>query len=887
MALSPDQISNCEELLNKIAMELILATPGQDDGLVPTYSLIAELTDGLKEEASALLPASASVKQALDMLLDNSKPYDERTLDFVSTYTSWAQHALLEERNGREVEPLPIPEWICVSGDEDDEFTTNSDIDWRRCEDLLNQISTELVLASNGSDSGLVPVYSLLNDLGETVNSDEGLSSAIINVKSALDKLLDNAKPFNNETLSYLGEFTVWAQTNFAHTREGEPLTDEFLTIDGLESPMDTVENEGEGLLVIPEGLVEVEAEPVEEKAAAKSTPAQNQPTSTHFSAEMEQMRQSIAEETDVLLALGNEDDREILSEFHTEAMEHLEQIEAALLVLENDPENADSLASIFRSFHTIKGVAGFLHLVPIQALAHDVESLLDLARNKKLTLNTGMITLILQSQDTIQALVDQITQALEKGHMPETVIPVSHLIVAVKEAAKAGLLAAETGTEAKVVAIESKPRESKAEKAAKVEDDDESDADEAKSAVATTNAPSTTAAPSGGGNRSTIRVNTQKLDNLMDMVGELVIVQSQLSESSRQNKIDDNSPLQRNITELQRITRELQHTSMSLRLVPIKPTFQRMGRLVRDLGGAFKKKVNLVLEGEETELDRNVVEQIGDPLMHMVRNSIDHGLESNEDRIKNGKREIGQIALKAYHQGGNIVIELSDDGRGIDPEKILAKARKNGLLPENVEPPKQDILNLIFEPGFSTAEKVTDVSGRGVGMDVVRRNIEKLRGKVEMDSEVGKGTTFKIKLPLTTAIIDGMVVRVGEDKFILPTTSVQVAIRPTKKQITKIKGKTEVLDLRGKTIPLVRLHQIFRIDTEVKEHHQGIVVIIETIGRPYGLLVDEMLSKQEVVIKSLGSLMDNISGVAGGAILGDGTIALILDPYTLVNTNK
>jgi two-component system chemotaxis sensor kinase CheA len=368
-----------------------------------------------------------------------------------------------------------------------------------------------------------------------------------------------------------------------------------------------------------------------------------------------------------------------------------------------------------------------------------------------------------------------------------------------------------------------------------------------------------------------------------MDMVGELVIVQSQLSESSKSaNMTEENSVLQRNVSQLQRITRELQHTSMSLRLVPIKPTFQKVGRLVRDLAGSFNKKVSFVTEGEDTELDRNVVEQINDPLVHMIRNSLDHGLEPNEDRVAAGKPAVGVISLKAYHQGSSIVIELRDDGRGIDPVKVLKKARERGLVREDQNLARADILNLIFEPGFSTAEKVTDVSGRGVGMDVVRRNIEKLRGKVELESEVGKGTTFKIKLPLTTAIIDGLVVRVGEDRFILPTTSVKVALRPRRPDFQD-QGQGEVLDLRGKTIPLMRLHERFGIETEVTQHWDGIVVIIETFGKPYGLLVDDMLSKQEVVIKSLGSMMKGIPGVAGGAILGDGTIALILDPGGLI----
>jgi two-component system chemotaxis sensor kinase CheA len=596
--------------------------------------------------------------------------------------------------------------------------------------------------------------------------------------------------------------------------------------------------------------------------------------------------------EADVLLEI-KEEDREILGEFQTEALEHLENIEAAVLVLEHDPLETDSLALIFRAFHTIKGVAGFLHLVPIQALAHQVETLLDNARNHKLTLDSSMITLILHSKDTLQSLVDQITAALEKGRMPDRIIPVSHLIRAVQGAVQDGLdIAAGKAPQprAEVAGVPAAPVQRQASKPAKADDDEE---DEAAAPAPALDAVlrSAGAAPAASqgqqqsnGSASTIRVKTTKLDNLMDMVGELVIVQSQLSESSRaSDRNDDNSALQQNISQLQRITRELQHTSMSLRLVPIKPTFQKVGRMVRDIASQVGKKVDFITEGEDTELDRNVVEQINDPLVHMIRNSLDHGIETEEERAKTGKNPAGRVALKAYHQGSSIVIELSDDGRGMDPAKLIKKAREKGLVREDQNLSRAEILNIIFEPGFSTAEKVSDISGRGVGMDVVRRNIEKLRGKVELESEIGKGTTFKIKLPLTTAIIDGLVVRVGADRFILPTTSVKVALRPEKNQITKIKGRSEVLDLRGKTIPLVRLHQRFNIETEVIDPWDGIIVIIETFGKPFGLLVDDMLSKQEVVIKSLGSMMKGITGVAGGAILGDGTIALILDPAGLI----
>jgi two-component system chemotaxis sensor kinase CheA len=367
-----------------------------------------------------------------------------------------------------------------------------------------------------------------------------------------------------------------------------------------------------------------------------------------------------------------------------------------------------------------------------------------------------------------------------------------------------------------------------------------------------------------------------------MDVVGELVIVQSQIMESARAQGMDG-SPLHRNVSQLSRITKELQHTAMALRMIPIKPTFQKMERLARDLARSCVKKVIFSTSGEDTELDRTVVEEIADPLVHMVRNAMDHGLEPAEERVAAGKPEHGTVHLTAYHQGSNIVIELRDDGRGINPDKIYKKAVEKGVIAPNASLSREEIFALIFAPGFSTAEKVTAVSGRGVGMDVVKRNIEKLRGKIEIESEVGKGSVFKIKLPLTMAIIDGLVVRVGQDRFILPTTSVQMALRPAPETISTVHGTGEVMELRGRILPLHRLHRRFNIPADAEKPWDGIVVIIEHSGRTSALLVDEMISKQEVVIKNLGAFMQGLPGVAGGAILGDGNIALILDPASIL----
>lgn len=717
-------------------------------------------------------------------------------------------------------------------------------------EDQLNAIATELVMASPASADGLVPIYALVNELEPICEDDPTLCEAIGWVKECLDYLLDAALPFDSDTLAYLGEFSTWAQTaifaikegkepqNFRRLRDGEAL-DQAPTVGNVESIS------GESTSSAP---------PTAEDEVAK-----------------------VAAETDVLIELNLEEDRELLAEFYTEATDHLEQIEAALLVLETNPTDENSLASLFRSFHTIKGVAGFLHLVPVNRLAHDVESLMDHARNGKFVINTRMITVILQSRDTISKLVDQINHTLETSEQPSTLIPVSALIVEVRNLAQAAL-AGEDAPPA--VAVETPPAETP------VAAPKEASPVPAPSAIPPAAQEAKAESTTNSRGPATIRVNTVKLDNLMDTVGELVITQSQLAESARTDT-SENTVLQRNLSQLSRITKELQHTSMALRMIPVKQTFQRVGRMVRDLSESCGKKVHFDVHGEDTELDRNVVEQIGDPLVHMVRNSLDHGIECSEDRVAAGKSDYGTVTLKAYHLGSNIVIELADDGRGLPKEKILKKAVEKGVIAPGVELPDNEIYSLIFAPGFSTADQVTDISGRGVGMDVVKKNIEKLRGMVEIESNPGQGTTFKIKLPLTMAIIDGLVVRVGEDKFILPTTSVKVALRPTKDQLSKIQGKMEVLELRGKSVPIVRLYEAFHIDSRVRKAEEGIVVIIETMGQPFGLLVDDMVSKQEVVIKNLGSMIQGVKGVAGGAILGDGSIALILDPGSLTNRNQ
>ena len=344
---------------------------------------------------------------------------------------------------------------------------------------------------------------------------------------------------------------------------------------------------------------------------------------------------------------------------------------------------------------------------------------------------------------------------------------------------------------------------------------------------------------------------------------------------------------LTRNMAQLRRITSDLQRNAMSMRMLPIRQTFQKMARLVRDLSKKNGKPVELALNGEDTELDRRVIESINDPLMHMVRNSMDHGLETPETRLAAGKPAQGTLSLSAFHQGGNIVIAIADDGGGLNTERIRAKAIAQGLIGEGDELSNAEIHQLIFRPGFSTAEKVTEISGRGVGMDVVRRNIEAMRGRIEIQSTQGRGTTFYIKLPLTLAIVDGLLLSVGAQRFVLPTFAVRESLRPTPAQVHSVQGRPCMIQVRDSLLPLIRLADLFGIESPVHDPCDATVVVVEDDGRCAGVIVDALLGKQEVVIKPLGDQFAGVRGVAGGAILGDGRVGLILDAPGVIGTTS
>lgn len=686
-------------------------------------------------------------------------------------------------------------------------------------EDAINRLAAECVLAQPGGNDGLVASYGVLSELAESVSTEPALAGPVVRMQEALEGLIEAARPFDQVSLGALRDLAEW-----------------------LQEALRAMRNRGD----VPAFSAARLASPSSASAPASDS---HQPIPNF------------------------EDNRDLLAEFHAEASDHLLQIEASLLTLDSHPGNRDALDQLFRSFHTLKGVSGFLHLAAMHSLTHEVEALLEQARSGNLILNPSIITAILDSRDAVQAMVAQIAAALESGITPDEGVPVDPLISRVK--ALAGTQASETGHECPPVGAPRRINEDPADNIIPLDGISSS-----APAMAGPSSPAESGRPMSGA-PSTLRVSTEKLDAIMDVVGELVIAHSQIAESAA-GLADGNSSLLRHVADLGRITKELQHNAMSLRLVPIKATFQKMERLVRDLSGQCGKKCIFRTAGAETELDRVLAEALADPLVHMIRNALDHGLEFPDARVAAGKPESGTVLLKAYHQGPHVHIELSDDGQGIDPARIHAKAVAKGLIADGASLSHGEITNLIFHPGFSTASAVTSVSGRGVGMDVVRRNIERLGGTIEIETGVGQGTTFRIRLPLTTAIIDGLVVRVGADRFIIPSANLQAAIRPAAAAISSGQGRGEMLDHRGREFPLERLNRRLRIPGAIENPGEGIVLLVETCDKVSALLVDEMIGKQAVVIKNLGGYLAELPGIAGGAILGDGNIALILDPSTL-----
>jgi two-component system, chemotaxis family, sensor kinase CheA len=593
--------------------------------------------------------------------------------------------------------------------------------------------------------------------------------------------------------------------------------------------------------------------------------------------------------------------DSSLLADFVRESLDHLENADILLMSLESSPGDGEAINGVFRAFHTIKGVAGFLGFKTIQAFAHGTENLLDLVRLGKLVLDARILDLVFASVEVLRrrvqwaaahggaaaqpVLADEMRAVLEgveaaargetdvAGPLPPMLPPAEPGMRLGEILVAAGSAAPETVAAALRTQAEQGGGMRLGETLVK---NAGVPAREVGLALASQKKAQEPAAAAGI--KETVKVEADRLDRLLDAIGELVIAETMIFQSPEIKGL--RSPLiAKQLVSLDKITRELQKMGTSLRMVPIRPVFQKMAKLARDLARKAGKNVEFQCSGDETELDKTVVDKIGDPLVHMVRNSLDHGIESDpEVRASAGKPPQARVAIRAFQKGGNVCIRIEDDGKGLDREAILRKARERGM-PGSDAPDlsDRDIWNFIFEPGFSTAAQVTEISGRGVGMDVVRRNIGELRGRIEIESEAGKGTAFNIWLPLTLAIIDGMIVRVGGQRLVFPTLSILriIPVRPEDTRAFLERG--EMLLLQGEAIPLFDL-AAYVPGCAPEPDGMALAVIVECGSRKAGLLVAELLGQQQVVIKGLGEALKLIPGVSGGAILSDGTVGMILD---------
>jgi len=587
-------------------------------------------------------------------------------------------------------------------------------------------------------------------------------------------------------------------------------------------------------------------------------------------------------------------EDQELLDGFLTETTELLEKLDDDLVTLEKTTGDTELLNRIFRSIHTVKGASSFLGFELLVKVTHKTEDVLNRLRKGELVVTPEIMDVILESVDLVKVLVSDIKandiKEREIDGTIEKLIPLLSSSVtdggAAPEAAPPPQAATATVTPA---AGEAKPQA-----------EPQSDATPPQPPKAATVAtpppqPVVKAVESKGedlSDNTTVRVDVKRLDDLMNQVGELVLERNRMIQlnTNYQGEVNQESfseDFNKLTKRLNFVTSELQMQVLKMRMIPVEKVFKKFPRIVRNLARDLGKEVDLQLMGEETELDRSVVDEIGDPLIHLIRNAMDHGLETPDERLAAGKSKMGTLILAAAHEGNQIIISIKDDGKGLDPDKIGRKALEKGLITDDqlASMMPREILDLIFLPGFSTKEKASDLSGRGVGMDVVRTNIKKLNGIIDIKSELGKGSEFILKLPLTLAIIQSLLVEVEGEIYSIPLSAVMETLRVDQKEFHTIGGK-EMLKLREIVLPLVRLERVFGVSRKMDTDSACYVVVVGVGEKRVGLIVTRLLGQQEVAIKSLGKYLANLPGIAGSTILGDGSVALIVDPVSLVEGN-
>lgn len=563
----------------------------------------------------------------------------------------------------------------------------------------------------------------------------------------------------------------------------------------------------------------------------------------------------------------SEEEYNDILSGFVSEAADLIQQVDVDLAALENRASDPEIVNSLFRAFHTIKGVASFFDLPRLVDLTHHVEELLNRVRQGTLQISPEMITFLRDARD----LLEQMVELLASGNtqLPDP----SAYIDRAQQLCNRPAVESETSRSA-----DSEPPEP---------------ADSTAEAVPPDTGHNSEPLPSAPTLDSTVRIDVQRLDRLLNLVGELVLVKNRFSQFLSQFGILE--PGNGFMTDLQAlnnqfdlITSELQNAIMTTRMLPIGRLFSRFPRLVRDLAREFNKEVEVHLEGQDTELDKSVIEVIGDPLVHLVRNCIDHGIESPEERRRNGKPARGRITLTARHEGNHVLIEVADDGRGINPALLKERAVEKGLItPEMAaQMSTSDAYNLIFRPGFSTANQVNQISGRGVGMDVVKTNVSRLNGMIMVQSAVGKGTRFTLKLPLTLAIIQCLIIEVGGQQFAIPLSSVLEITRVRHSELSQVHNR-QVFNRHGSIVPLIRLSEVFELEDRTHARDPFYTLLLGLPGHAIGLAVEKIYGQKECVVKPLGPMLSQIRGLGGSTILGDGTVVMILDIGEIANMLK
>ncbi|RKY70666.1 MAG: chemotaxis protein CheA [Candidatus Latescibacterota bacterium] len=758
-------------------------------------------------------------------------------------------------------------------------------------EELVEKLDGDFVTLEKQPDDG-----ELLNEVFRSAHTLKGMASFLgfagitklsHRMEDVLNKLRRGERTLSPGMMDVLLEgmdrLRTLVEEVKEHQKEASDVSDVVEKLQGvlegaavLEESSETVVNgvEGDGAEIIEaEAGNDASSDASEEEAAS---PESEEPVKEEVPVIPEKEEEEDAGDTMDVDAFS-EEMTEILQDFILETEEIIEKLDHDLVALEGRPDDLDLLNEIFRSAHTIKGTSSFLGFTQMTRLTHRTEDVLNKLRKGELSVTADRMDALLEAADAIKMLLDRIKeQNLEK-------VDLSHVTAMLE-----GTMTEQGGTPP---VREQKPADAEPEAEKPV---DKKPAAQASVKEAPGEAKSSPPKmPGKSVTDQTVRVDVDRLDNLMNWVGELSLEKNRLNRiTSLFEGAEDVEELSGQLNDVNAkmafITTELQTAVMKTRMLPVGKVFGKFPRMVRDLARDAGKQIDLQISGEETELDKSVVEEIGDPLVHLIRNAVDHGVEMPADRAKAGKPEKGTVKLCAEHQGNHIVIAIEDDGKGMDPEVLKKKAIEKGILAEAdaERMSDRDAWNLIFAPGFSTAAKVTSVSGRGVGMDVVKTNVAKLNGIIDIDSELGVGTKILIKLPLTLAIVNGLLVKVSDEIYIIPLVSVLETVRPQPEQMSTINGR-EVIRLRDHVLPLLRFDEVYNVPRNNGHMDIPYVVVVALADKQIGLAVDDMMGQEEVVIKTLGKYLGDMQGIAGSAILGDGRVRLIVDVADLVRMGK